>query len=80
MFQWLVHPEGSVFLIDVDGSTVRCQLPYPRPAGWREERRWNSFIIDAMEIALRAHSVFSTDDSRWGKAEREFFKWMRRNG
>ena len=72
MAQWLYDPVAAAL-----AGAVRFRLPYPQ-ANWREEKRCNGFLIQAMEKMAEAERVFTKPVEQWGKTEDEFFLWMQR--
>lgn len=72
MAQWLYDPIASAL-----SGTARFRLPYPQ-ANWRDERRWNAFLVEAMELMVEAEQVFGKPAGQWGPKEDDFFLWMQR--
>ena len=72
MAQWLHDPAESR-----SAGVVRFRLPYPKN-NWREERRWNEELVQAMNVVWRADSLFSSDPQTWDHHGNEFYKWMLR--
>ncbi len=54
---------------------VQFKRPYPRPL-FTEERRWNGFLLEAMEYIVEADRVFSKPPEKWGDTETAFAREM----
>jgi hypothetical protein len=70
MAQWCYDPAASTL-----AGRIQLRLPYPQ-ANWREEQRWNAFLLKAMHHVLAAERVFSRPAEEWGSAENEFYRQM----
>jgi hypothetical protein len=67
MAKWCFDPVATAL-----SGRVEFRLPYPQ-ANWREERRWNGFLLEAMRTVTEAYRIFSKPAEQWDAEENLFY-------